>query len=118
MTTALRMKTDMATDAGLGSVLKILREFQKIDPEFPIQYALCLIEIARDEGLSVTTLATRTGLTLSTASRVIGALSKHRQSGTPYGLIKVNVSATERRRKELFLTARGRAVISGLAEVV
>lgn len=98
--------------------LKLLRELQKIDPEFPLQYAACLAEIAKDEGLSLSTLAGRAGLTLSTVSRIVGALSKHRQSGAPYGLIRVKVSAQERRRKELYLTARGKAVISGVTDLL
>ncbi|MFK7839089.1 MAG: helix-turn-helix domain-containing protein, partial [Bdellovibrionales bacterium] len=63
--------------------LQLLRELQKIDPEFPIQYAICLGEITLDEGLSVTQLSNRTGLALSTVSRIVGALSQYRQMGEP-----------------------------------
>ena len=98
--------------------LAVLRELQKIDPEFPLQYAVCLAEIAMDEGLSLTTLAERTGMALSTVSRIAGALSKYRQSGAPYGLIKLQVSTQERRKKEIFLTTKGKAVVAGLAEVM
>ena len=99
------------------NILALLREFQKIDPEFPIQYAICLAEITMDEGLSLTTLSNKTGLALSTVSRIVGALSKHRQKGTPYGLVKIAVSKQERRRKELYLTTKGRAVIKSLCEI-
>jgi hypothetical protein len=34
--------------------LILLRELQKINPEFPLQYAVCLAEIALDEGMSLT----------------------------------------------------------------
>ena len=98
--------------------LKILRELQKLDPEFPLQYAMCLAMIARDEGISLTTLAQRSGLALSTVSRIVGALSQNRQRGLAYGLVKVKISPTERRRKELTLTARGRAYIHGITEAV
>lgn len=98
--------------------LRLLRELQKIDAEFPLQYAICLAEIAQDEGLSLTTLSVRTGLALSTISRIVGALSKQRQKGMPYGLVKVRISAEERRRKELFLTPRGRAIIENMAEIL
>ncbi len=98
--------------------LLLLRELQKIDPEFPLQYAVCLAEIAMDEGLSLTQLSEKTSMPLSTVSRIIGALSKHRQKGPPYGLVRVNVSAAERRRKELYLTPRGRAIISSVAALL
>ncbi len=102
----------------IGTFLGLLQELQKIDPEFPLQYAICLAEISLDEGLSLTTLAGKAGMPLSTVSRIVGALSKHRQKGTPYGLIRAVVSAKERRKKELYLTARGRAVIRGIETAV
>lgn len=91
--------------------LELLREFQSIDNEFPIQYAVCLLEIASDEGLSPTALADRTDLALSTVSRIIGALSDNRQKGEAFYLINARTSRLSRRSKELYLTARGRSLI-------
>lgn len=102
----------------IQDLLKILCELQKIDPEFPLHYARCLCEIGIEEGLSVTRLSEKTALPLSTVSRIVGALSTNRQKGSPYRLIEVRISAAERRRKELFLTAEGHAVISRLSDVV
>ncbi len=99
---------------GLSQFLKILQELQKIDPEFPLQYAICLAYISANEGMSLTSLSEKTGLALSTVSRIVGALSQQRQKGTAYGLVKVNVSSEERRRKELYLTVRGKAVIASI----
>ncbi len=99
---------------GLEKFLKILRELQKIDPEFPLQYAVCLAHISMNEGLSLTTLSQKTGLALSTVSRIVGALSRQRQKGTAYDLIKVHISPQERRRKELYLSVRGKAVMSSI----
>lgn len=98
----------------IGQCLNLLGILQKIDPEFPLQYAVCLMEIAQDEGMSLTALADRTGMPLSTISRIVGALSGNRQRGQAYGLIDVTVSPAERRRKALTLTARGRAVVTDL----
>ncbi len=97
--------------------LLLLRELQKIDPEFPLQYAVCLCEIAMDEGLSLTQLSQKTGMALSTVSRIVGALSRDRQKGQPYRLVRVTVSPAERRRKELTLTARGKAVTGSIADL-
>lgn len=102
----------------MTAFLAVLRELQKIDPEFPLQYAVCLAEIAMDEGLSLTALSERTGMALSTISRIVGALSKYRQSGAPYGLVRVQISARERRKKEIFLTPKGNAIVKGIAEVM
>ncbi len=98
--------------------LRRLRELQKIDAEFPLQYAVCLTEISQEEGLSLTDLSVRTGMALSTVSRIVGALAKNRQKGTAYNLIRIKISSTERRRKELYLTPRGRAVIDSILEII
>lgn len=102
------------TGSPTAQLLNLLRAIQKIDPEFPIQYALCLVEIAENEGCSLTNLAEKTGLALSTVSRITGALSNYRQKGQPYGFIDMRVSPTERRRKELYLTNSGKAALRSL----
>lgn len=100
------------------TLLALLRTFQNIAPDFPMQYAVCLLHISRDEGLSLTDLAKTTGIPLSTASRIIGALSNHRQRGQAYGLVNVKVSTTERRRKMLYLTPHGKKIIHEIAEIL
>lgn len=92
-------------------LLSILHSLKEIDPEFPIQYAICLAEIAENEGCSLTDLAEKTDLALSTVSRIAGALSDYRQRGAPYELIEMKISKTERRKKELFLTPKGRKTL-------
>jgi len=98
--------------------LMLLRELQKIDPEFPLQYAVCLAEITLNEGLSVTDLSNRTGLALSTVSRIVGALSKYRQMGNPYELIDLKMSEKSRRTKEIHLTTKGRETIKNIADLL
>ncbi len=93
------------------TLLDLLNALRCVDPEFPLQYAICLTEIAMNEGLSLTQLADRTHLALSTVSRIVGALSTVRQSGEAYGLVMIKISPKERRRKELSLTPKGWAVI-------
>jgi DNA-binding MarR family transcriptional regulator len=101
-----------------SKLLDLLAEFQKIDNEFPLQYAICLVEIALNEGLSLSELSKKTGMPLSTVSRIVGALSQKRQKGVPYDLVKSNVSETEKRRKELYLTQRGKDVVSNITDIM
>jgi DNA-binding MarR family transcriptional regulator len=91
--------------------LDLLNALRRVDPEFPLQYAICLTEIAMNEGISLTQLSERTNLALSTVSRIVGALSTVRQSGEAYGLVTLKISPKERRRKELSLTPKGWAVM-------
>lgn len=107
-------KQDKTINKATDKLLAILREFQVIDTEFPLQYAICLLEISREEGRSLTHLADKTGMPLSTVSRIIGALSEHRQKGEPFGLVEVRTSKIERRRKELFLTPKGKTIVERL----
>lgn len=79
---------------------------------------ICLTEIGRNEGLSLTTLAERVNLSLSTISRIVGALSDYRQNGQPFGLIEIKISETERRRKELSLTPKGRAILNRAIKII
>lgn len=98
--------------------LKLLRELQKIDPEFPLQYAVCLGVISLKEGLSITELAKHTNLPISTVSRIVGALSTSRQKGKPYGLAVVKKSKQEKRKKEIYLSTKGKLFIQSIDELM
>lgn len=102
----------------INAFLRLLRELQKIDPAFPLQYAVCLGIISQHEGLSISDLADKTFLSLSTTSRIVGALSSARQKGTPYELVRVRISTQEKRRKELFLTPKGRVFMNSINELL
>ncbi len=95
-------------------ILDILQQLQRVDPELPLHYAICLIHITMNEGTSLTQLSERTGLALSTISRIVGALSDYRLNGQSYELIDMRISAEERRRKELYLTPKGVATIRNI----
>ena len=98
--------------------MELLRLLQKTDTEFPLQYALALAEISVHEGLSLTSLAEKLDLSLSTVSRIVGSLSEYRQNGQPYGLVEIKISAEERRRKELYLTPKGKTLIQRISKIL
>ncbi|MBX2834252.1 MAG: winged helix-turn-helix transcriptional regulator [Micavibrio sp.] len=98
--------------------LKILHELQKLDPEFPLHYAICLAEISLNEGMSLTDLSNNTGLSISTISRIIGALSNSRQRGQAYELVEVRTSETEKRKKELYLSPKGRNTLNSISGII
>jgi DNA-binding MarR family transcriptional regulator len=116
MAQKLTDKSSLIPEWAARVFLALLHQLQKIDSEFPIQYAICLSEISLNEGCSLTTLAEKTGLSLSTVSRIVGALSDFRQNGEPYGLVELKVSPEERRRKEIYLTAKGRQTLQKITK--
>ncbi len=118
MAQKLTDKSSLIPEWAARAFLALLHQLQKIDSEFPIQYAICLSEISLNEGCSLTTLAEKTGLSLSTISRIVGALSDFRQNGEPYGLIELKVSPEERRRKEIYLTAKGRQTLQKITKII
>jgi DNA-binding MarR family transcriptional regulator len=98
----------------IEELLETLKKLRSIDQQFPVQYAICLLEISRNEGCSLTELADIMETPLSSLSRIVGALSNHRQSGTPYELVSVTASPTERRRNIISLTSQGRDFVANL----
>ncbi|PCK00416.1 MAG: MarR family transcriptional regulator [Zetaproteobacteria bacterium] len=96
----------------------LLRELQKIDMEFPLQYAVCLFEIALDEGLCLTDLSEKTGMPLSTISRITSALAKEKARGKNYGLVQIRISPQERRKKQLFLSKKGHGAANSISNII
>ena len=91
-----------------------LVELTEIDAEFPIQWAITFLEIAQNEGASLKDIAEETGISMSVMSRTIGALSNYRRMGKPYGIITVKAAKDDGRRKELFLSAKGKKLMAKL----
>lgn len=108
----MRMKQEIHHFTQLLSLL------QEVDPEFPLQYALCLSLIATHEGLSMTELSEKANMPLSTVSRIIGALSNNRKRGKSYNFIDVRIVPDERRKKQLFLNDQGQTLITRIAKLV
>ncbi len=89
----------------------VLNELATVDPEFPLQWALVFLEISQNEGASLKDIAEETGISMSVMSRTIGALSNYRRMGKPYGVVIVKMAKDDRRRKELFLSAKGKRLL-------
>ena len=90
--------------------IRILSGIQRIDPEMPLQQALCLFVIAEaEDGLSLTDLAKKVGIGLATASRYVGALGKmNRRHTEGLNFIESHEDPMERRKKVIKITIRGK----------
>ena len=96
--------------------LDTLYEFHHINAEFPIQYIIFFLELAKEEGRSLTNLAEKTGMSLSTVSRITNALSREQPKRKNYGLITVKIAPDEKRRKQLFLSPKGKTLIQNISK--
>jgi DNA-binding MarR family transcriptional regulator len=110
----------MATpDKNSAILLSLLRALSGLDKDFPLPYAIFLLEVARNEGCSLSDLRQVTGMSLPTLSRMLWALSTKRQTGAePYRLIEQDYSADNHRRKVIRLSAKGRRFISRLNAII
>jgi DNA-binding MarR family transcriptional regulator len=102
----------------MNKLQNILQELIAIDPEFPIQWVTVFAEIAAEEGVSLKDISERTGISMSVMSRTIGALSNARRMGKPYGLVVVKHAKDDRRRKELYLSAKGKKLVEKLEKAL
>jgi DNA-binding MarR family transcriptional regulator len=103
----------------IATVVRVLEEFRRLDPDMPIQYALSFLTIARHEGLSMGDLAQRLDIAQSSASRNIAALSKWHSFGKEgHDLVEAHEDPRERRRKIVRLTARGHHLVAVLRALV
>jgi DNA-binding MarR family transcriptional regulator len=102
------------TNKKMIKLQNLLEALIEIDPEFPIQWVTVFAEIASEEGISLKDISDRTGISMSVMSRTIGALSNARRMGKPYGLVTVKSAKDDRRRKELFLSVRGKKLLERL----
>ena len=110
----------MATpDNNSAILLSLLRALSGLDKNFPLPYAVFLFEVARNEGCSLTDLQKATGMPLPSLSRILSALSTHRQTGAePYRLIEQDYAPDNRRRKVIRLSARGRRFVSRVTAIL
>jgi DNA-binding MarR family transcriptional regulator len=112
------MATAKKATSKLTKIEKILIEFTNIDAEFPMQWAIVFLFIAQNEGAALKDVAEQTGISMSVMSRTIGALSNYRRMGKPYGIIIVKDAKDDRRRKELFLSAKGKRLLDKISKVL
>lgn len=93
---------------------------RNIDPDINLAQLQCLLVVSQEEkdGISITEIANKVGITLATASRYIAALGKtnrHHEDG--FGLIETFEDPMERRRKIVRLTPKGKSLINKMLGV-
>jgi DNA-binding MarR family transcriptional regulator len=100
-------------------LLSLFQALSGLDKNFPLPYAVFLLEVARNEGCSLSDLRKATGMPLPTLSRILWALSTKRQNGAePYRLIVQGYEPDNRRRKTIRLSPRGRRFISRMTAIL
>ena len=88
---------------------KFLSRVQQVDAEMPIQQIMCLLVISQsEEGMSLTDIAKRVNISMTTASRYIGSLGKiNRRKEEGLNYIESYEDPMERRKKIIRLSKKG-----------
>lgn len=103
----------------IQAVLRIIKKFRELDPDiqFSVAQVFLMVAEAGDEGVSLTDIADRGNLGLSSVSRHIAALGKiNRRHEEGFGLIQTHEDPMERRRRLCSLTPRGKAFLHQLVK--
>lgn len=105
----------------IDDILRIIMAFRELDPDIQFSVAQVFLMVAKagDEGVSLTDIATKANLGLSSVSRHVAALGKiNRRHEEGFGLIQTHEDPMERRRRICTLTPRGKAFMNQLVKEV
>jgi DNA-binding MarR family transcriptional regulator len=108
--------SDDQVKAGLAQ-LASLRAFMRERVDMPAQYIVTFLLVATSEGHSVGEYAARANVSRSVMSRHILDLSVRQRSGEPgLDLLYTRASPNNLRMHEVFLTDRGKHIMSAMAD--
>lgn len=103
----------------LVQLFKAIEEFRGVDPEMPAQGIALFLYSAIYPGCTMTDLQKNLGMTQSSCSRNVSALSEwHRLEKPGHGLLVATPDPMERRRKTVRLTEKGEQLAVSLTEAV
>jgi len=89
-----------------------------IYPDFAMPMVLVLLEVAQADGITVTQVVQRTGLTQASASRHCRGLTAQRTANVPgFDLCEWRPDPNDFRSKRLFLNSHGRRLIQQLEQI-
>jgi DNA-binding MarR family transcriptional regulator len=119
------MSTEALTGFGASrrrdTVLAAIETFRALDPGINMSNILVFLYVAENEGISVTELATISGLKKPTASRSIRALTPRgsRWALSPYlGLVELCAQGPARNSKTIRLTRQGRDLCARIDRLI
>ncbi|WP_027709128.1 MarR family winged helix-turn-helix transcriptional regulator [Zooshikella ganghwensis] len=102
----------MAGGLKLLKFLNAVQAMRSIDPDMTLSQLATLLTIAKDEGLSVSEIQHRVGLTRTTGSRIVRSLTNWEGDGKPgFDFIEMRADPMDYRRRIAYLNEKGRKVV-------
>ncbi|MCQ1855431.1 MarR family winged helix-turn-helix transcriptional regulator [Neorhizobium galegae] len=101
------------------TVSRVVHMLRTLSPDMPMQQADVLLHIALHPGITMAEITKRTGLSQSSVSRNVSAMSKFHRLGKPgLDLVEAAIDPREPRRRLVFLTQNGKLFITKLLRMV
>lgn len=113
-------------DAPDDDSLRLIRRFSQaldvfrtIDPKMPSSYVATFLAVAMKPGMGPTEYAKMTGTIQPIASRILLEIGiKARERDNPLGLVDRDADPNNLRQQRYFLTAKGRAVLRQITNLM
>lgn len=107
--------SDTKINYKLASTMTTLRN---VHPEMSIQMAHVFFLCALNQGESLTYIANLTNYPLPSMSRKVSDLGARNREGKPgLGLVETKIDPTEFRKKQIYLTSRGSALMADIVAI-
>jgi DNA-binding MarR family transcriptional regulator len=98
--------------AAVKAELGALNVFLEERGTMPVQYITAFLLVAEEEGLGVGDYAKRANVSMSVMSRHLLDIGERDRYGDPgFGWVSFRINPMELRKKEYFLTDRGRSLV-------
>jgi DNA-binding MarR family transcriptional regulator len=109
----------------IARALRFIQEFQKVDPFLSVSTAHAFLIAAVHEGETIACILQRSPVSRSAFYRAIADLCEGRKIAigkagrmTGHGLLVTRNRPEDQREREVFLTARGRALVVAIVEIM
>ena len=110
---------DSVTDDALNGLFEAIQVMRLLDREFPAQMMAILIYVASHNGCHKQSVEQALGLSTAAGSHATDALAGRHRLGKPgLGLIKKIEDPSNRRRKFLVLTEKGKHLVRQLKQAL
>ncbi len=97
----------------------VMNALRVVDDAMPVQTFSVFLEVARRDGIGVSEVAGKVGVSQSSASRNVAALSdRHWLKRPGLGLVTLEMNPEDIRRKIVALTPKGIKLVKQLSHIV
>lgn len=101
------------------SIKQVVRTFREVYPDFPMPMVLVFLEVAQQDGVTVSQVQKSTGLSQASASRHCRALTKNRTAKTEgLDIAQWIDNPQDLRSQLLILNDKGKALANKLEEAI